>query len=501
METLPIDVFDNVFVKYLCPMDLYNLAQTCEYCQKLITFKNIQASTHYKVTERLQEIFDDNWEPFREIMIKSKAVISGSFLLQCVLGERWEGSDVDVYINRSEFECYAKIRDKVSCDAQNFAVLGRTYIPFYSSDEESDDVIHEKSKEDEWDDFLQYTKHINDDEKAANNILLYMASRYEKLSRNDRYVHECAIVDFDVNYQKVQFICVKDISKTILSDYDFNICKNMYEFSAQPNVYIHKPNEIFSKYTNFSAKSRGLRTNTIRYCKYSNRGFRFYKDDTDQEKEIATKEYVLDRLRVKLHRIIPCNERYKIIIKNSKCEYVIYPGFVSSRISRSKDKSIKIFKTNYCPCGILQCAGLCGMCGSYGISQCAGNCAFQNMYPNIFHLHTPAVTESRAYRDETNHACVDDQIDSLFDGREYDEEQKSSSRENKSQSKQLPSENESEIDDNGSYSESGSECESLPRNSEPNISSENNERHKHVIPLCTYNLLVLDEENEIFLIQ
>jgi len=500
METLPIDVFDNVFIKYLCPMDLYNLAQTCKYCQKLITFKNIQVSTHYEVTERLREIFDEDWEPVREIMIKSKAVISGSFLLQCILGERWDGSDIDIYIDMSQHECYKKVHDKVSRDGQDFAAKIYMHVPFYSSDEEFDDVIHQKFKEDEPGDKL-YTKYITIDEKAANNILVYMASKYDKLSRFDRYVHECVIVDFDVNYQKVQFICVKDARKTILSDYDFNICKNMYEFSAQPNVYIHEPNEIFSKYTNFSAKSQGLRTNMIRYCKYSNRGFRFYKDDTDQEKEIATKEYVLDRLRVKLHRIIPCNERYKTIIKNSERKYVIYPGFVSSPISRSKDKTIKIFETNYCQCGTLQCDGLCGMCGTYGISQCTGNCAFQNMYPNIFHLHTPAVTESRAHRDETDNACVDDQIDSLFDGREYDEEQKSSSRENKSQSKQLPSENESEIDDNGSYSDSESEYELLPRNSEPNISSENNERHKHVIPLCTYNLLVLDEENEIFLIQ
>lgn len=54
------------------------------------------------IDHRLSEIFGDHLEQFHHILEQTQAVISGGFLLQCLLGQSWKGSDIDLYLNNHQ---------------------------------------------------------------------------------------------------------------------------------------------------------------------------------------------------------------------------------------------------------------------------------------------------------------------------------------------------------------------------------------------------------------
>lgn len=100
---LDIVLFGDCFLHIknnCCPKDLWLLAQTCHYYNKLIIKDTLTESLLNQINKRLYYIFGDNLSIFKEEMKNNNAVISGSFIIQCILGEYWKDSDIDIYIPR-----------------------------------------------------------------------------------------------------------------------------------------------------------------------------------------------------------------------------------------------------------------------------------------------------------------------------------------------------------------------------------------------------------------
>ncbi len=53
----------------------------------------------YRINLRLKSIFGDQYEAFKVALELSNAIISGSFILQCLLNEHWRYSDIDIFIH------------------------------------------------------------------------------------------------------------------------------------------------------------------------------------------------------------------------------------------------------------------------------------------------------------------------------------------------------------------------------------------------------------------
>lgn len=448
METLVTEVFDDVVVKFISCVDLYNLAQTCERFQKQIKMIHMKKSVHYEVQRRMRHICGNKWNTISKVMKKSGAIISGSFVLQCIMGEQWNGSDIDIYVKCDVFDAFEKIRHKIDLNATDPSM---STPPFskntsirhidsdasseaMSSDEEPVQINHSFTSNDEEsvrnnssfvsseniyatdvDEFYsgeicdsyeedctvdettyfmeEYAKHYA---SIPDNILLFMSTICKNI-RHPGYYDGLKIVNFELNSNKMQFIATSHVNETI-ADYDFNICRNMYKwgkiFKAK-NIYIHAMNEIFTKCTNFPPKSRDGQINIERYCKYADRGFDFYMDDF---KKYVTREDVMRIFNITFIELTPHIESHATITNDDKYKYMCKDGFVGyytytrkAGINYDVRTGVRrIFKINDESLRL----GLIIRC-----SKERNACVFRTLYPNIVHLHVPQYRNSVSNKD------------------------------------------------------------------------------------------------------
>ena len=94
-QILKGDTFHYI-TDHLSPKDLYHLAKTCQYYHKELEefFKRKVINT---INTRLSDFFGKNLKEFKNQMKITGSFISGSFILQCILDEAWNDSDVDIY--------------------------------------------------------------------------------------------------------------------------------------------------------------------------------------------------------------------------------------------------------------------------------------------------------------------------------------------------------------------------------------------------------------------
>jgi hypothetical protein len=91
------DPFTHIF-NNLCVKDLYELYLTTPKYKSLFTPQTINQVLINKINDRLKYIFQDQYDNFKLALKTDKAVISGSFIIQCILGETWSNSDIDIYV-------------------------------------------------------------------------------------------------------------------------------------------------------------------------------------------------------------------------------------------------------------------------------------------------------------------------------------------------------------------------------------------------------------------
>ena len=85
-------------VDYLHPKDIYNLRLINNQLSSTIKYDIININMRKHIRLRLFEIFEINTDKFLDLLEQNQGIISGSFILQSILNERWNGSDIDIYL-------------------------------------------------------------------------------------------------------------------------------------------------------------------------------------------------------------------------------------------------------------------------------------------------------------------------------------------------------------------------------------------------------------------
>jgi len=412
------DIFDNVLMPMLLPINLYNLARTCKQCQKKIRISHIKKSAIGEINRRLYEIFKDELRGFKEAMRETNATISGSFIIQCILGEHWEGSDVDVYIDAEMFDdffypgrcppdlSYCDFISSDGSDTENKFIVTDTD----NNDHYCEKQINESSELSESSELREYDgtcasflfgnepikkqglellSKSNNSRVNNKNMLSYMYKKeyYVEKIQKDYHGNPGTVIDFRINGTRIQMIGESQKNLFTIAGYDFNICKNTYRyddiFDGPTNLCIYRINEIFAKYTNFTAQ-RNLKKNIKRYLKYRDRGFEFYLHNKENK---ITDRNVLGCFDIDIIKIVPVNKSYDecrsmMLSNNYEFTYVqdgIYykeisfgrPGKYSrkNKIFKIENEEIKFRNTVTKPCR--------------GFTKCL----FDRAYPNISHFH------------------------------------------------------------------------------------------------------------------
>lgn len=259
----------------------------------------ISLNTANKIKTIFKDLFKHFYDEFVLYLEKSECFISGSFVLQNILDEKWNDSDIDIFT-------HSKLDTLLNWG--NFDV---------SSD---DEPIASKSPKKKQENIKKNTK------KNYDNILIFLRDEVKcnmKTHNGNGYdniaiqkkgdCHTDAIIDVidvTINQTILQFISIKkdvDIKKSI-HDFDFDICKNIcgvkdWEFF----VNIYNMQEIFEK--KFNLKYNGHLKTIQRINKYIERGFKIFFD----------KEQVYKKLKFELEQEHKnCTDNYRDYCRDAK---------------------------------------------------------------------------------------------------------------------------------------------------------------------------------------
>jgi hypothetical protein len=208
---------------FLTPIALYNLKHTSKYYYKNINTKIITNAIIPNIHRRLKQMLNEKYDKFIKYIDKNSVSISGSFILQCILDEHYEGSDVDLYsyLSYNDEMWYSLI------DMEDLDETQKTLAEDYAILPDIHDVIN---------------GHIKNGQKLQN-IQLNNISNYEELK----------------NY--------------IINKYDMDICKNIFTIvNGKSMIYFHNLNKIMNKRDIITDRNIDARR-MQRIDKYKSRGF------------------------------------------------------------------------------------------------------------------------------------------------------------------------------------------------------------------------------------
>jgi hypothetical protein len=277
------EYFCGDFLKEVSPLTLYKLKLSNKNFNKYITLDIIKTSIIKEINRRLTIIFGDKLNNFKQVLDNNKAIISGSFIIQCILGEYWTNSDIDIFSPVDHID----------------------YNPnFDYSDMEK---------------FLMSTDLFD---LTEDYVMDYGGS-------------PSVIRDFKsfINETKIQIIekeipkDYKEINKFINGYFDFNICCNMfYHENNMDKVEIFDINNIFNKIIKCEdISSQG------RYEKYFSRGFNIITDTFYERKFIL---------------VFPTNVKNKYIISDEYCVGQYFPvPHVNDIVTKLPEKEYKTYST------------------------------------------------------------------------------------------------------------------------------------------------------------
>jgi hypothetical protein len=296
----------EIFTK-LSPLCLYNLKLCNIFWNKYITLSMIKESIIKEINTRLSLIFGDKYNEFNEILDKTKAVISGSFIIQCILGEYWEDSDIDIYfptINNNKYNIHS------------------TYYYY-----ELEKFLYETVKLKMSMSYPAMSRYKSDQSNGKLNI---------KYVRN----YETATNSIQIIQAEIENDHIK-MKEFIYDTFDFDICKNVYYINnGKEHLNILKLNDVLNKITEFKIGYR-LGSSLQRYEKYTKRGFNIINNMTYDEisnKAIYSRSNTVDNYSSRIHLY----HMNKIAIDEYKLKskkFNIHPDIIN--FSVNGDKIIK----------------------------------------------------------------------------------------------------------------------------------------------------------------
>lgn len=290
---LPSDII-NIISNHLSPIDNYHLYCSCQFFHHYI---DIKTSIIKNINHRLSLILGDKLEEFKQYIKSGQYAISGSFLLQCMLDEYWERSDVDVYtmaFDRNYLDIEIFLREQ-----------------FQEWDGNFDDGYH--AQEVEWiRNYHYYFEHIQ----------IIAVNMY-----SDNQIYE-SIFELPSNVS---------LFKRFIDDMaDFAILKNIYYYDGTDHLILNNLYNIFNRITEYH-RTGGIKVSIERYHKYKERGFRFSNLDTLSYKDFDCSYFVRVGLNEnyfndeeEVIKFFGTNDfsdltRYRCIEKESECVHTNFP--------------------------------------------------------------------------------------------------------------------------------------------------------------------------------
>lgn len=230
IDVLAGDPFYYNIINNLKSDDLYNLSQTCQYYKINLNLSLIKRQTIKEINNKFQELFSNQTTDFKKIIKELECVVTGSFILQSILGLFWQETDMDIYID-------VKKEDEKS----------KTILDYFLTDKMGYKIIKHTSS---------YVKSL---------IGINEVRTYDK--KNSPYKIQLIVVSTEMN-----------LHDYVNSNFDFDICKNIYsiDHNNRELLSVYKINEILSRKTKFALNDRNRIGSSVERCKkYQKRGFNF----------------------------------------------------------------------------------------------------------------------------------------------------------------------------------------------------------------------------------
>lgn len=243
------ELIDHEIYKYLTPIEIYAINPAL-FDRCLI----------FHINQRLIQIFRDRYPKFQDVLNEQKILISGSFILQCILGVRWE-SDIDIYtiesadkFNKWEhredfiFE-YMKPVINYKCDNYGYDTckdylngLGAFYVEEY-------DVNNVETMEAPILDLNRYT--------GTHTIVT---------------THKIQVIGLSLVPSKDKRGAIDTMWTNIQKDFDFDVCANIYYIENKvQKVRVGNLDAIINKVIRLRQSNRYF--DSSRIPKYQSRGF------------------------------------------------------------------------------------------------------------------------------------------------------------------------------------------------------------------------------------
>lgn len=224
----------GIIANYLSPIDNYHLTLTNKFFHKYV---NVKTSIVKMINNRLSEIFAEQVDDFKKYMKENDCIISGSFVLQCILGEYWPNSDIDLCVLASD-QKYLSIEKFL---LNSFAEYGNNGDG-YTSNQVS------------W-----VRNYFNRDNIQVIAINMYQEQEIYNLNNffDDKFVSNIELLKIFVDEMA-----------------DFAVYKNIYYHDGNDHLILNNLNDIFTRTTNYVCKYP-IKESLERYHKYSERGFTF----------------------------------------------------------------------------------------------------------------------------------------------------------------------------------------------------------------------------------
>lgn len=191
------DWFIYNIVAYIPTITIINLKQTTKYNNSIINKKVIKQTTINCIYKNLQLHLGQHYDMFIELINKNSLFISGSFIIECILDEKYENSDIDVY-------SYNNYKNET---LNSLEIL-------------SDDKYDFRN---EYQDIL-----------PINNIINNCLPKGKILQR--------------IQLNNTTINSYETFKNHIVKNYDMDICKNIFTIiNNKPKLYINNINKIISK--------------------------------------------------------------------------------------------------------------------------------------------------------------------------------------------------------------------------------------------------------------
>lgn len=266
------EIFEGVVYKFLSIIDFYHYSLTCKSCSILYNKLDKEKILHDIIDKKLRCFFGNNLEEFYETLEQADGVISGSFVLQCILDVEWDG-DLDVYIPEM------MPGDPNVVIVKNFMNKMDPYIQFSKIGYDCLDFLLMTTQ-----DYLFFEKSPNIENRQR---LMELKTKFDPKSNKFLSYQNIVMIDnkifvddlYEYKLNKIQIVSVivkeNELINTINKIFDFDIGKNYITRCDGVNkIKIYKFSDIAQKITPFKSTSDRLGS-LQRKTKYEKRGFTF----------------------------------------------------------------------------------------------------------------------------------------------------------------------------------------------------------------------------------